>query len=406
MAGVQRRFWGGLLGAAISASGTPAQSPAPTVVPIPAFADNASGVAAATVLAPAPIPEPNPAPAPDPQSTGPGSHGWPGTASPRPTWSPLDAYPPPPPPPLPPVLETPPSAFTGYNVPPPVIVPDAEGLPPLPGSLEENFNRELGARRLFRVCTWNDYRITGFPQTLLWQPPIAEKRAPRFQALGTTLDNYANSRTLDSSIGNTLGLLRVDTPGRDLSFQLDAFAVVHTRHTPANILVQDYRYGIPLTWRRGLWSGKLSYEHTSSHVGDDALFAGAVTPIRYSKDEAVLGVARDFDSLRVYGQVSYAFKQNLIDRPKKYRFDAGFQWVCPFATGFSGAPYIAANVTSRGELKYNPDGLAQVGWMWRNPYQRLANLRVFVEYYQGHSPFGQLIYQREKWTGVGIAADF
>ena len=343
------------------------------------------------------------APVPEPQSTGPGSHGWPGTVNPRPFGSQLDGTPAPV---APPVLEAPPSAFAGYQPTPYDAVPDAEGLRPLPGSLEDNFNREVAARRLFRVCTWNDYRVTGFPQTLLWESPLGDKRAPRFQALGTNLSNFVETKTFDGSIGGTLGLLRVDTPGRDLAFQLDAFAVVMSRLSPNDLIATDYRYGIPLTFQRGDWRGKLSYEHTSSHLGDSYLVATGRLPIRYAKDEVVVGLSRDFDSLRIYGQAAYAFRQSLFGDPKRGRFEGGFQYVCPYPTGFSGTPYIAAHVTSRGELQYNPDGLVQVGVLWRNPYQRLANLRVFVEYYQGRSPFGQFVYDREKWTGVGIASDF
>ena len=367
-----------------------------------AVALGAPGVAQTPVQLPAFFDRPITAPAPDPQSTGPGSHGWPGTVSPRPLWSPLDVNPVPV---APPVLESTPSAFAGYQVPHADAVPDAEGLRPLPGSLEDDFNREVAARRLFRVCTWNDYRVTGFPQTLLWESPLGEKRAPRFQALGTNFNTYANSKTLDTSIGGTVGLLRVDTPGRDLAFQLDAFAVVMSRLSPNDLIAQDYRYGVPLTFQRGDWRGKLSYEHTSSHLGDSYLVDTGRLPIRYAKDEIVLGLSRDFNSLRVYGQASYAFRQSLLGDPKRGRFDAGFQYVCPYPTGFSGAPYIAAHVTARGEVQYNPDGLVQVGWLWRNPYQRLANLRVFVEHSEGRSPFGQFVYDREKWTGIGIASD-
>ena len=341
--------------------------------------------------------------APEPQSTGPGSHGWPNTVSPRPPGYPPEAVP------LPAatsLLEAPPSALAGYRPYADEAVLDAEGLTPLPGSLEDNFNREVNARRMFRVCTWNDYRITGFPQTLLWESPYGEKRAPRFQALGTNFSNPAGNKTFDGSIGGTLGLLRVDTPGRDLAFQLDAFAVVMSRMSPNDLIATDYRYGVPLTFQRGNLRGKLSYEHTSSHFGDTFLRATSRLPIRYAKDEVVLGLSRDFDSLRVYGQASYAFRQSLFGDPKRGRFEGGFQYVCPYPTGFSGTPYIAAHATARGELQYNPDGLVQVGVLWRNPYQRLANLRVFVEYYQGRSPFGQFVYDREKWTGVGIASEF
>ncbi|MGL6074931.1 MAG: DUF1207 domain-containing protein [Fimbriiglobus sp.] len=334
-------------------------------------------------------------------STGPGSHGWPTTES---TPIPMPA--------ALPTLEAPSIGLPAYTANPTysstteMVVLDSEGLPPLPGSLEDNFNKEVAARRAFRTCTWNDYRISVFPTTLLWENGFADKRAPRLQLLGSNLDNYVNSRTYDSSIGTTFGLARVDTPGRDLSAQVDLFGVVHSRHSPDDLIASDYRFGLPISFRWGDWRAKIAYEHTSTHLGDVFMRNTGRNPRNYSKDEAVFGLMRDFWDLRVYGQVSYAFRQTLPNDPKPWRYDAGFQWVLPQLGSLTGAPYIAAHVDARGEVNYNPNVAAQVGWIWRNPFQRLANLRVFGEYYEGRSGFGQFAFDREKFMGIGIAADF
>ena len=44
--------------------------------------------------------------------------------------------------------------------------------------------------------------------------------------------------------------------------------------------------------------------------------------------------------------------------------------------------------------------------MWRNPHQRLANLRVFAEYYSGYSQYGHFYDQRERFYGIGLSGDF
>lgn len=325
-------------------------------------------------------------------ATGPTSYGWPQPAVPM----------------LPPTaMEVPPSGFSALPPGGPYLL-DTEGKIPLPGSLEENLNAEAAARRSFRYCTWNDRRITMFPSTLLWTPPLADKRAARLGTTVTQLDRYGKEYTLDSSIGTTVGLLRVDTPGHDVAYQFDFFAVAHLRTTPQDLIVADYRFGIPLTWNWGDWHGRLAYERTQSHLGDDYLRLTGLPPEpKFVRNEVVFGVDRQMDGLRVYGTVSYAFsQQGMPDPNKKLRFDGGFEYVVPGATGFGGTPFVAGHVDAREATGYNPNYVGQVGWLWRNPFQRLANLRVYLEYVEGRSQFGQFQYDREKFAGVGIAGDF
>ena len=278
---------------------------------------------------------------------------------------------------------------------------------PLPGSLEYSYEMELAAREQQRQLIWNGTTIQNFPSTLLWEVPFASKREPRMMVQGTSYENYVNTRTLETSIGTTLGLFRITPPGHDWAFQIDFFGVVHSRLSPEDLMASDYRFGVPLTFHWADFHGKISFEHTSAHLGDEYQRNTRVLPYNFSKDEAVLGVGHYFleRSLRVYGQVSYAFFQDVVNDPNRYRYDLGFQYIAP-GGGSVGSPFIAAHVDYQGLQKFQANYNAQAGWIWRNPTQRLSNVRVFAEYYKGRSPYGQFLFNREDFYGVGLSCDF
>ena len=340
---------------------------------------------------------------------GPGSHGWPTTASPTV------------PPGLPSGTATAETRSPGAPIPqfrPPVGFPPEPpnypqagdlGYGPLPGSLADDYAREYAERQRLRSCDFQGRVYTTFPGTLLWEPPLALKREPRLEILGTSLNNLVNDSTLDANIGTVVGLTRVRGIGHDVSVQLDLFANVLTRLSPEDLIATDYRFGFPLTARWGDWQSKLAYEHTSAHLGDEFLRNTGRRPINFAKDEIVVGLGRflpEYD-LRLYGQVSYAFFQDLAGDPERYRYDLGGQWTPrPAMGGGPGAPYVAVNVDFRGEQDYEPNVAAQVGYQVRNPFQRLAGVRVFVEYRTGKSLFGQFFRDQETFTAVGLAGEF
>jgi hypothetical protein len=308
-----------------------------------------------------------------------------------------------------PLLEAQPT-FVRQQLPPGEARPVGQrpvDLQPLPGSLEYSFEEELAAREMQRKLIWNGTSIQNFPNTLLWEPVYASKREPRMMVGGTNFQNYVNDRTLETSIGTTLGLWRITPPGHDWAFQFDLFGVVHSRLSPQDLMAADYRFGVPITFRWAELHGKIGYEHTSTHLGDEYQRNTGQLPRNFSKDEAVFGLGHYLleRSLRIYGQVSYAFFQDLPDDPNRFRFDTGFQYVVP-GWGAAGSPFVAAHADFQGALGFNANVNLQAGWLWRNPTQRLSNARVFFEYYRGRSPYGQFSSDREDFYGVGAACDF
>lgn len=261
----------------------------------------------------------------------------------------------------------------------------------------------------FDFRTRSGGRWSGFPGTLLWEPPLAIKREPRMQGLLSSLDNAWTEETVDTSIGLTAGLLRYEPADRGYAVQLDGFAVVMSRFSEWNYeVVADYRAGLPVTFACGPWQGKFGYEHTSSHLGDDTITRTGRQPILYVRDELVAGVGRRMwdDRIRAYGQAAWKFHGTVEGGGSPWRFDAGLEAYWRNATRCWGAPFAAMNLGLDGEVDYDAAWTVQVGWAWRDPTRRLSNARVFGEFYSGRSPYGQFYQTREQFYGFGLSLDY
>jgi hypothetical protein len=344
----------------------------------------------------------------------PGSHGWPPLASPTV------------PPGQPSGVATQENRRPGSPIPQYPSATEALVSPadfadrPLPGSWADEFAQEYEQRQRLRTCDFWGNRFSLFPTSLLWAPPLADKRSPRLAAAYAD-DDTAAGNAFDATLGTTLGLLRVDRAGVDGSVQLDVFGAAFARLDGSQLVVSDYRAGIPLTFRRGPWFSKVAYEHTSSYLGN-GLVAAAVFPApfggRYRKDEGVIGLGRWFDDvLRVYGVAAYAFdftddrlRVGVDDGDKrKQRYALGAEWF-PwglYCGGWGGMPFAAVHADFRGENDFSRDVAVQAGWQWRNPLQRLASVRVYAEYFSGRPLYGQLSrLDRTSYLGFGVAADY
>jgi hypothetical protein len=330
----------------------------------------------------------------------------------------------PPPMPMPTVPELPKIPAAGPAI-VPLNSPNTEvlvgaGLPPLPGSVADDYARELSDREKFRTITWRGDTLTVFPNSLLWEPAMAVQRDPRLQIKSLSGGKYSDDN-IEASVGGTMGLFRANINGADLAYQLDMFGVVLSRLGSRDFMASDYRFGVPLTWQRGWWQGEISYEHTSAHLGDK--FAARTDRLLAfnAKDEVVLGLGRIIEcQLRVYGHLAYAFNQQLPDpnitatnsfnlkntTQNSTRADIGFEWFDRKATGFAGTPFLAANVEVRGDQNWSPNCRAQAGCLFRNPSQRMGNARVFVEYYTGNIQYGQFYLEKESYGAVGLAFDY
>lgn len=302
---------------------------------------------------------------------------------------------------------------TGQTPPPPAPLLDTPALIPtgddLPVTLQPLAADPRGPYNTLAGDVPPPRRFEFFPTSLLWEPKLADKRDPRLSLVFSDTNSFFSNSTADPSIGLTAGVLRFQ-PARfpNVAFQMDLFAVAHLRFSRLDeSIAQDYRAGVPFTFRIGNVVGKVGYEHTSTQLGDELHDAGLRERRTFERDEIVSALGYLWENqLRVYGQTAYAFYRSIPGNPGRWRYDTGFDWYKREATGLRGQPFAAINAAFDPAVNYEVTMNYQVGWMWRMPDRRLSQFRVYAEFFDGHSMFGQLFDQRERYAGFGISLDY
>jgi hypothetical protein len=259
-----------------------------------------------------------------------------------------------------------------------------------------------------KVFLWQgqEYEYITLPSTLLWKPPIANLREPQFYGI---FHNINGQSYIDTAIGAEFGLGRIAPKGRsdpskqleNEGLQLDVFGAVFTRFDAKRFLTAiDYRAGIPLVYKKGPWSTKLSYEHTSTHLGDEYLEAYHAKQVPLVLDEVVFGLSRYWgDHLRTYGQTGYAFNTaKESNANNRTRFDWGISYSNYYDTGPTGRPFAAFDMDIRSYQEYTPNNSFQLGWQW---VQHGRSVRLALQYFEGRSMYGQFYTKDENWYGFG-----
>jgi hypothetical protein len=294
------------------------------------------------------------------------------------------------------------------------ISPDQPTLPSEDG-VKNSFSIPIGKESLV---------LESLPQKQLWRVPMANQREPRCFVKLTSLYSRA---TVDTGIGAVFGLERLgpaDNPREGI--ELGVSAAVFTRfldegHPPSlkglwvrPLTAADYRVGLPLMLAHDDWQMKLSYEHTSCHLGDEYMLLGynygisasQEMPVRAVRDEGVLGIARFFgEAVRLYGQFGYSFTSgDTLAGKTPARFDWGLEYSPPAPP--RGGPFAAFDMDLRAEQNFYRNLTVQAGWQWKTNENRRSSARIGAEYYDGRSPYGQFEDLHESYWGFVAIYDW
>ena len=245
------------------------------------------------------------------------------------------------------------------------------------------------------------------PSGLMYKSYLAGGREPR---LSSQWVRMRNERWMwDATLGGRVGILRygTDNPLWPQGWQLDFEGAAFPRMDLDNdrdLVSADYRFGVPLTTRRGCWEAKLAYYHLSSHLGDEFLIRYPGYPrINYVRDAVVLGMAVYFGpNLRLYSEADWAFNADGGAKPWEYQFGVDFSPAEP--TGIWGAPFFAINAHLREANDFSGNMTVQSGWQWRGRTGRLG--RVGMQYFNGMSDQTQFYNTFEEQIGIGLWYDF
>jgi hypothetical protein len=258
---------------------------------------------------------------------------------------------------------------------------------------------------------WGEEPWTGqiLPDGLIYRSYLAGRREPR---LGFSTLNQTNYGSVwEATLGARVGIFRYGTtnPFRPQGWEIDlegaSFSRLNPRVGPQDLIANDYRFGVPLTYGRGPWEFKIAYWHLSAHAGDEFLLRHPTYHrINYVRNAFVLGAAwRPALNLRVYGEVGWAYHVNGGAKPWETQF--GIEYRPGYPTGFRGAPFTALNAHLFEDNHFSGNFVCQTGWAWRGVGGGNL-LRIGFEYVNGTATQFQFQGQWEQQTGFGVWYDF
>jgi hypothetical protein len=290
----------------------------------------------------------------------------------------------------------------------PAYSPANEVLPPqgfstpLPGYIDMD-GRLGGDLSCPETWTWQI-----LPTGLMYRSYLAGVKEPRIGGEWF----YEKQERLwlwDVTLGGRVPLIRFGSQDHfwPEGFQMDLEGAAFPRlnlDDERAVIANDYRAGVPFTYRRGPWEIKLAYAHTCSHLGDEYIFQNpGAERINVIRDTMLLGVAmRPIPDIRLYAETGWAFHIYGDARPWEFQFGAEYSPAAP--SGIRGAPFVAVNAHLRQEVNFGGDLVVQTGWQWRGDSGQLW--RFGLHFLTGNSNEYQFLNQYEEQFGVGMWYDY
>jgi len=254
------------------------------------------------------------------------------------------------------------------------------------------------------IWTWQ-----WLPSGLMYHPYLAGTREPR---MGTDwVYEHRQGWLWDATLGAQIGLLRFGSlddawpEGWQIDMEGAAFPRLNLEEN-RDVDDIDFRFGFPLTFRKGRWEAKFAFVHYCSHLGDEYAIRNPGTlanRVNYVRDSLVAGVAfRPVPEIRLYSEAAWAYYTDGGAEPWEFQFGAE---ISPLeVVAFGGAPFLAVNGHLRQEVNFSGSLVVQTGWQWRGRSGQL--LRCGFQYFNGKSDQGQFINSFEEQIGIGIWYDF
>jgi len=244
--------------------------------------------------------------------------------------------------------------------------------------------------------------VSEFPSAREYYPPLAaDPVEPSYGA--RMVYPPGGARFGEISLGDYVGLTRWRLADRWRA-QLNLGGGVISRFnlsTERNSLeVVDFSFTLPLDIviepNRVL---RLSYWHTSSHLGDDFIARAHPLPTKRALDafKSMLSYTPT-DWLRLYGGGSFAFNQ--INLGGRGALQLGAELESRAFWGINHL-FLAQDIQSHERVAWNPSYNIRGGLKWFD-VKRIAAASLFVEYFTGHPYYLQFQEERESHWGFGL----
>ncbi len=217
----------------------------------------------------------------------------------------------------------------------------------------------------------------------------------------------------DPTLGGRINILRYGTTSRlypeGFQFDMECGAIARlVLKGDRDLHGTDYRFGVPLTFRKRNWEFKLGYYHISSHMGDEWIVkhyeeTGEVYRINYVRDCIMWGIAyRPDANWRFYIGGDYVFYRDCGAKP--WQFEAGAEYSPMMLPNFQGSPFMAIHFRWSQDTDFDMYTALEVGWQWKTVYQQTMRTGLYAM--SGNADQYQFYDRWEKQIGFGFWYDF
>ena len=173
------------------------------------------------------------------------------------------------------------------------------------------------------------YTFQVLPQGLIWHSYLAGPKEPRFNALLISGQNVGEK--FEGQVGGRVGLLRygdmADYRPQGVQVDVEGGGIIEEDELKSQLVDGfDFRVGVPITFGWENWTMKVSWYHTSAHLGDEFILANPTFPrINYSRNAIVWGLGYYLPhDVRIYGEIDYGYWTDGGNKPWAFQF--GFEY--------------------------------------------------------------------------------
>jgi hypothetical protein len=246
------------------------------------------------------------------------------------------------------------------------------------------------------------------PAQHLFAPLTAD---PREVQIAVDYYRFEGNNEADVALGHSWGLARWMSTDGLWAWQWDIEGLAYSRFQLSSDInlfeAIDFFANLPIEVRRGIFSGKFMVYHESAHLGDDYIRSTGNTGSRYSVEGARGSVdVRPCRYLRLY--IGGSLMTHTIPSQGPGMLQQGFEVSSPEFSFFKHNRqelYLAQDVQEHENVAWHPNSDTQVGMRFIEK-QGLESMRVYFNYFTGHSPYGQFFRLPEHYAQIGIGFDF
>lgn len=252
-------------------------------------------------------------------------------------------------------------------------------------------------------------RYVRFPRGDLFTSPLADQKQPRFHMTYQRMKTDFGWFNVGSvGFGENFGLLRspgeAEGDGWQLGISGAVFALFNLDAASSDLLNADYYVGFPLSFRRGVFSGRARLFHLSSHLGDEYLLEPQpdepVERINLSYEALELLLSWEHRGFRVYGGGFHIL--HTVTPLGRDRAQAGAELRGRLLGWHTARAVAGIDLQAWDETGWDVDLSVKAGIRVDSPYGGDRSVMFLLEFYDGHLPHGQFYVREVRYYGFGI----